>query len=62
MKKQPVNLFATISSEQSATNKVGLNDTQSAGFNQSNGKTFTTADLWNIQRQGKSAIQRRHSL
>jgi len=61
MKKQPGNLFATISSEQSATNKSGLNEIQAVGFNQSNGKTFTAADLWNIQRQGKTAVQRRHS-
>jgi hypothetical protein len=61
MKKQPDNLFATISSDQSATNKSELHDSQIISCNQSNIKTFTAADLWNIQRQGKSAIQRRHS-
>jgi len=61
MKKQSNNLFATISSEQSASLTSIVNETLAISFNQPNGRIFTAADLWNIQRQGKSAIQRRHS-
>ncbi len=34
-------------------------ETLAGGFNSSKTKVFTAADLWNIQRQGKSRIQRR---
>lgn len=61
MKKQSNNLFATISSEEAASLTSIVNETLATSCNQSNGKIFTAADLWNIQRQGKSAIQRRHS-
>lgn len=61
MKKQSDNLFETISSEQLTSLKSVVNETIVTGLNQANNKTFTAADLWNIQRQGKSCMQRRHS-
>jgi hypothetical protein len=61
MKKQSNNLFETISIEQSTSLKSVVNETIATGLNQANNKAFTAADLWNIQRQGKTCIQRRHS-
>jgi hypothetical protein len=61
MKKQSNNLFETISIEQSTSLKSVVNETIATGLNQANNKAFTAADLWNIQRKGKTCIQRRHS-
>jgi hypothetical protein len=59
MKKQSTNLFETINCEQSTSLKSLVNETIATGLKQANSKAFTAADLWNIQRQGKSSIQRR---
>ncbi|MBC7890261.1 MAG: hypothetical protein H7Z13_20490 [Ferruginibacter sp.] len=59
MKKQSNNLFTTISKQQVEKLTSVVKETLAMGFNQPNIKIFTTADLWNIQRQGKTRIQRR---
>lgn len=61
MKKNSTNLFATISTEMVENLTTIVKETLATGFNQSKSKTFTAADLWNIQRQGKSRTQRRFS-
>jgi hypothetical protein len=61
MQKQSNNLFETIRTANKEQLTSVVNETIATGFNQANNKAFTTADLWNIQRQGKSSIQRRHS-
>jgi hypothetical protein len=61
MKRQSNNLFALISTEQVKNLTSVVKETLAIDFNYSKNKTFTAADLWNIQRQGKSRIQRRFS-
>ena len=51
----------TVYNEQSHNLKNQVNETLATFFTHSNSKTFSVAELWNIQRQGKSCIQRRHS-
>ncbi|MCW3090274.1 MAG: hypothetical protein JWP81_1343 [Ferruginibacter sp.] len=58
MKTQSNSSVAQMSSEHMyETTKEVL----AAGFCQAKTKIFTAVDLWNIQRQGKSRIQRRFS-
>ena len=59
MKKQSNNLFTTISTEMVKNLTTVVEETLATGYNQSKTKIFTAADLWNIQRQGKSRTQRR---
>ncbi len=61
MKKQPNNSFETLSKVQIENLATTVNETLDTNFNQSARKLFTTADLWFIQRQGKTSIQKRHS-
>lgn len=62
MKKSSNSLFSQINAEafQSLTSTV--NETLFTGNAVSTNKTFTSADLWNIQRNTKMRIQRRFSL
>ena len=59
MKKSTTSLFATISNIQleSLTNQV--QETLALAYSSKNNRVFTNADLWNIQRQAKSRVQRR---
>ena len=59
MKKQSINLFETISSEQRAQLTSVVSETLAMDYPVASNKIFTAAELWNIQRQGKSRIQRR---
>lgn len=59
MKKQSTTLFATKSTEQLENLTSVVNETLATGINLPKSRIFTTADLWNIQRQDKSRIQRR---
>lgn len=59
MKKQSLNLFETISSEHREQLTSIINETIAVDYQVTPNKTFTIAELWNIQRQGKSSIQRR---
>ncbi|MBC7890260.1 MAG: hypothetical protein H7Z13_20485 [Ferruginibacter sp.] len=59
MKKQSASILTQISTEQLQRLTTIVTETVATGFDQPKGKKFTTADLWNIQRQGKTRIQRR---
>ena len=61
MKKQSNNLFTQISTNQFENLTSVVKETLATGFKATKNKIFTTADLWSIQRQGKSRIQRRFS-
>jgi len=62
MKEQSNNTSASICGEKTASIKNSVNETLASFFTQTYCKTFTAADLWNIQQQGKSCNQRKHSL
>jgi hypothetical protein len=62
MKKQSNSLFTTMSNENLSDLTSFVNETLATTCKKLNGKIFTTADLWNIQRQSKSSILRRHRL
>ena len=57
MKKQTTNGFSQISKEETEKLTTVVNETLAMGFNQA--KTFSTADLWNIQRRSRTMMQRR---
>lgn len=59
MKKQTINSFIPISTEELASLITIVEETIAIGFNYPPNKTFTAADLWNIQRQTKNRRQRR---
>ena len=59
MKKQSTTLFPSTSTEQLENLASVVNETLATGINLPKSKIFTTADLWNIQRQNKSRIQRK---
>ena len=61
MKKTLNKLFSSLSNQQLNNLTKVVDETIATDFNLSNSKVFTVADLWNIQRQGKSRIQRRYS-
>ena len=58
MKKQTEINFVKISEEQ--TNKLNTVISETIATDFVPFKTFTTADLWNIQRRSKTMINRRH--
>ncbi len=56
MKAQSSNLF----NQESKTQAENLTmDVKEPGYNNNQSKTFSSAELWNIQRQRKSINQRR---
>ena len=59
MNTQFNNLFQAISEAETKKLTTVVNETIAFGNNQK--KAFTAADLWNIQRQRKSLLQRRHN-
>jgi len=59
MKKQSTASFIQISGTQLENLTAVVSETLATGFEVIKTKSFTTADLWNIQRQAKSRIQRR---
>lgn len=59
MQKQTTALLNLISSKHLANLTNVVNETIATGFYAPKAKTFTAADLWNIQRQGSRRIQRR---
>ncbi|MEP7143555.1 MAG: hypothetical protein ABI707_11825 [Ferruginibacter sp.] len=59
MKKQSTGLFIQMSAQQLENLTSEVKETLAIGFDQHKSKIFTAADLWNIQRQGKSRTQRR---
>ena len=62
MKKELISLFTQMSKEQFENLTTVVKETLATSYNLPSGKKFTTADLWNIQLQGKTRIQRRLSL
>ena len=58
MKKQSSTPFAQLSKEHTEELTNVVKETLAAEF--SKGKTFSTADLWNIQRRSKTMMYRRH--
>ncbi|MEO7768526.1 MAG: hypothetical protein ABIS01_13945, partial [Ferruginibacter sp.] len=59
MKRQSYSLFNQMSKEQTGELTTMVKETLAEGFYQLKTKTFTAADLWNIQRQVKSRISRK---
>ncbi|MEO6720230.1 MAG: hypothetical protein ABIN67_07675 [Ferruginibacter sp.] len=62
MKKQSNTLFATISKAQVENLTNLVKETLVPGYSQTPAKQFTAADLWNIQRNKRSIVQRRFAL
>ena len=60
MKTQSANLFTVISTEQTENLVKQAKDILFGGLNHHQGKTFSTADLWNIQRKKRSQVPRRY--
>jgi hypothetical protein len=58
MNTQLKSLFTSISKTETTKLITVVNETLAFGLVKE--KPFTTADLWNIQRQRKSSLQRRH--
>ena len=62
MKKQSNTLFTYLNIEQVQNLTSIVKETLAKNANTVSNKTFSAADLWNIQRQKKSFVQRRYSL
>jgi hypothetical protein len=58
MNTQNNNLFKAISKSETKELTTVVKETLALGVNQE--KHFTAADLWNIQRQKRSIVSRRH--
>lgn len=58
MKTKQTQLFASLSKE--STNKLTTLVKETLAYELADKKTFTAADLWNIQRRRKTVLQRRH--
>ena len=59
MKTQLTNLFSQISKTQVENLAIQVKETLAMGYNHNQSKTFSAAELWNIQRQRKSINPRR---
>lgn len=59
MKTQSTNLFSQISKETVKNLTTEVKETLAFGYNNSQSKTFSAAELWNIQRQRRSLGSRR---
>jgi hypothetical protein len=57
MKKQTTNQFSSINNEQTEKLTTVVKETLALGISQV--KTFTSADLWNIQRRSRTIMSRR---
>lgn len=57
MKKQTTNQFSPISKEQTEKLTTVVKETIALGLKQV--RIFSTADLWNIQRRGRTIMSRR---
>ncbi|MEO6720231.1 MAG: hypothetical protein ABIN67_07680 [Ferruginibacter sp.] len=61
MKKQSETLFAQISDQQVNSLTTIVKETLATSISKVARNAFSAADLWNIQRQKKSMLQRRYS-
>ncbi|MFZ1529954.1 MAG: hypothetical protein WAT19_14455 [Ferruginibacter sp.] len=59
MNTQTTQVFTSLSKEEKQQLTSIVNETLAFGINQK--KSFSAADMWNIQRQGKTAMQRRYN-
>ena len=59
MKRQSTTFFTTLGKAQLENLTTIVNETLATGFARPAAKTFTAADLWNIQRHAKCRTQRR---
>ena len=63
MKKNSATLFARLGENEASKLTTIVDETLAVDFQQSSPKrSFTAAELWNIQRQRKSPLQRRFIL
>ncbi len=62
MKTQSTNFFAQISKADLINLTVEVKETLAVHLLEKNGKILSAADVWNIQRNKKSRIQRRYSI
>jgi len=62
MKRQSVSLFTTLSKEELEAIINIVSETVAGGKIIIREKKFSSADLWNIQRQKRTFVQRRFSL
>ena len=60
MKKQSTGIFGQLSTKQMENLTDVVRETLAIDFCQPTARIFTAADLWSIQRQGKSRLQRRY--
>ena len=60
MKTQNGILLAPLSEEKLKSLTTEVKETLAKDFIKTNARAFTTADLWNIQRQQKARVQRRY--
>ncbi|NOT94473.1 hypothetical protein [Ferruginibacter sp.] len=60
MNTTTTNLFKAISKTETKELTIIVKETLAFGVAQTQGKHFTAADLWNIQRQKRSILQRKH--
>ena len=59
MKKTLNSPFAPLTKNELNNLTIVVKETIALGFGNTVSKVFTTADLWNIQRQAKTRMQRR---
>jgi hypothetical protein len=59
MKKHSNTLFSTLSLEERVNLTSTVDETLAEGFPPPRQRIFTAAELWNIQRQRRSIVQRR---
>ncbi|MEP6750183.1 MAG: hypothetical protein ABJB86_20760 [Bacteroidota bacterium] len=61
MKTQSTNFFSAISNAQMMSLTAEVKETIAFDFAQRNPKILSAADVWNIQRNKRSRVQRRFS-
>ena len=59
MRTETNTLFASISNDQMNQMVKEVKETVATDVNQDNSKTFSTADLWRIQKNRRMRVQRR---
>jgi hypothetical protein len=60
MKRQSTSLFTQLGKEELTALTTTVNEVVAFDCKNSNNKIFSAADLWNIQRQRRSFVQRRN--
>ncbi|MBL0355888.1 MAG: hypothetical protein IPP72_02935 [Chitinophagaceae bacterium] len=60
MRHQNTSLFLQLGKEELKTLTAAVSEVLASGFKTSSNKIFSAADLWNIQRNKRSFLQRRN--